>query len=184
MNLPRRVHGDAAQFLCERHFDPPMTLSVIEKSAGNHYAVLFLQTHRLRAELHLVSQTLLCLPSLVFHRNWTKSTRHRVIPVVLHRVGNTSSPQPLRTQRHRTLYADGASMIGPWQIHSFMQDAAFHSERVVLPDPFDMNQRSLTRTKHHMLERRNGHQIIGFAGHHYTFSMTFTPAGGFPIATV
>ena len=74
-----------------------------------------------------------------------------------------------------------ARLVGP-----LMNNPSQRGSGVLLPHPLDVNQRRLSLAEDHMLKSRDRQEAICLTQlvAHGDRSMTFTPAGGLPIATV
>ena len=145
--LLRHCQREIAQFGIKRNDLAPSRRSVKQRTLGYGLPGHVFQAEPLRAKLDLVSAMGLRSAALVFDGIGDRAAH-------LDHIGHTVQAMLERGDLDRAKNAQTIPAFGPARVSAFMQNAAFRSEPVLCPDPFDMDQRTLPRAEQPVLQRR------------------------------
>ena len=130
------------------------------------------------AELHLVGAVRLGPAQLVLDRERHRPARRAV---QLDQIGDADQAQGRGAQRHAGDAAHALALLLRRLVHPVVREASLGGQRILGPDPLDVNQRALPRAIQPVLQRGDGDEVV-FVGHGrgditQIRSMTSMPSG-------
>lgn len=155
--------GELAKRVVEGNFQPPAGPAIEQSPGWNHTPKHFFEAQGLGTELDFVGVVGFWPAALVLDGVWHFLAAGRS---ELHDIRFSKEPQPEGSEREGPADTEVSRDLGFPAIGLFMQMPALDGERVLGPEPLDVDQRALSRAEQEVLQGADGKKI--FFGEHIT----------------
>jgi hypothetical protein len=172
----RRVFGGLPQGFVEVHFEAAAGLAVEERAPGHGLAEHFFQAQGLSAELDLVRTVGFGAAALVFDGIGEPGAGVFFGAVELDDVRLSREAEPEAAQRQAADDPEVPSGFGLSAVRPLVEMGTLDGQRVVHPDPLEVDESALALTEEQVLEGGEREEVV-FGKHFQLTSRSFTPAG-------
>lgn len=179
MQAGRSLPSDGAQLFVEDHRHPAVTRPIEERAVRHVRFESLFEAHRLRAELHFVSEEILHAAAFELDGKRAHSGGRKWIFAQFDRIGPAHDAESFTTQDHAAHDPRAATKISARQIGSLVEDPSRRSCGIFLPDPLNMDERCLPLAVNEVLQAGQRHEIVSLArSRQEAISIVSTPDGG------